>query len=42
MEKFINNPSLISKMGEESRKIAEEKYDVVRVNKVIMKEMHIK
>ncbi len=32
MLKFINNPELISKMGQSSRKIAEEKYDVHKVN----------
>ncbi len=36
MEKFINNSGLIEKMGAESRRIAEEKYDVHKVNKVIM------
>lgn len=36
MEKFIRNPTLIEKMGKESRKIAEDKYDVHKVNKVIM------
>jgi len=41
MEKFIINPSLLNKMGKESRKIAEEKYDVHKVNKVIIKEMNI-
>ena len=38
-EKFIKNPSLIKKMGEKSRKIAEDKYDVHKVNKVIMNTM---
>ena len=36
MEKFILNPKLISKMGEASRNIAEEKYDVRKVNSVIL------
>jgi glycosyltransferase involved in cell wall biosynthesis len=39
MEKFIKYPELIEKMGKESRKIAEEKYNVHKVNKVIMDEM---
>ncbi|VYS95797.1 glycosyltransferase [Campylobacter ureolyticus] len=33
MELFINNPNLIDKMGKESRKIAEQKYNVADVNK---------
>ena len=41
MEKFIQNPELIKKMGKESRKIAEEKYDVNKVNKVIMHTMDL-
>ena len=39
MEKFIENPALIEQMGAESRKIAEEKYDVQKVNRVINREM---
>jgi glycosyltransferase involved in cell wall biosynthesis len=34
MEKFINQPELIHQLGERSRKIAEEKYDVHKVNEV--------
>lgn len=41
MIKFIEQPELISKMGEQSRKIAEEKYDVDEVNKVILDSMGI-
>jgi len=41
MEKFIKNPSLIEKMGLESRIIAQEKYDVHEVNKVMMTGMGI-
>lgn len=37
MEKFIINPTLISKMSLESRKLAEEKYDVNKVNSDILK-----
>lgn len=33
MEKFLNNPSLVVEMGLQSRKIAEDKYSVVKVNK---------
>ncbi|EKE00944.1 MAG: hypothetical protein ACD_21C00250G0017 [uncultured bacterium] len=36
MEKFILQPEIIAKMGKESRRIAEEKYDVNKVNKSIL------
>ena len=39
MEKFILEPDLISRMGKQSRVIAEEKYDVRKVNRVILQEM---
>lgn len=39
MEKFILEPDLISQMGKQSRIIAEEKYDVRKVNRAILKEM---
>jgi glycosyltransferase involved in cell wall biosynthesis len=39
MERFILEPELISQMGKASRKIAEDKYDVQKVNKVINKAM---
>jgi len=39
MEKFIATPEIIEPMGKESRKIAEEKYDVHKVNRVIMRTM---
>ena len=41
MENFIKNPSLIEKMGLESRIIAQKKYDVHEVNKIIMTEMGV-
>ena len=41
MEKFILEPSLINKMGKESRKIAELKYDVNKVNNQIINGMGI-
>ena len=41
MEKFILNPGLIDKMGKESRKMAEEKYDVNKVNESILTTMNI-
>ncbi len=39
MERFIAEPELIARMGAESRIIAEEKYDVHKVNKVINEAM---
>ncbi len=36
MEKFIVHPELIERMGRRSREIAEEKYDVHKVNDVIL------
>lgn len=40
MERFILQPELIKIMGLESRKLAEEKYDVRKVNEFMIKEMH--
>jgi len=39
MEKFINEPELIQEMGAKSREIAENKYDVRKVNKMINETM---
>lgn len=39
MKRFLAEPHLIAKMGRRSREIAEEKYDVHRVNAVMMGEM---
>lgn len=39
MEKFILNPDLIASMGKRSREIAEDKYDVHKVNQVILETM---
>ena len=39
MERFILNPSLIETMGKASRIIAEERFDVKKINQVILKEM---
>ena len=39
LERFIFNPELIPIMGKESRKIAEEKYDVRKVNAIILDTM---
>jgi glycosyltransferase involved in cell wall biosynthesis len=41
MEKFILHPELIEKMGKRSVEIAREKYDVRKVNAVIMQRMGI-
>lgn len=41
MEKFILNPNLISKMGVASREFAEEKFDVNKVNEVMLDKMGI-
>jgi glycosyltransferase involved in cell wall biosynthesis len=41
MERFILEPELINIMGAESRKIAEEKYDVHKVNAIINRTMRL-
>lgn len=41
MNKLIDNPTLIQKMGQRSREIAEEKYDVHKVNAIMLREMGI-
>lgn len=41
MEKFVVKPNIIAKMGKKSREIAEKKYDVRKVNKVILKAMNL-
>lgn len=41
MEKFIEQPDLAQSMGRESRQIAEEKYDVYKVNQVILESLGI-
>ena len=42
MLKFIEQPELVVSMGSCSRKLAEEKYDVHKVNDVMLREMGIK
>ena len=42
MLKFIEQPELIGRMGERSRQIAEEKYDVNKVNQHMLREMGVK
>lgn len=39
MQEFINNPALIEQMGQRSREIALNKYDVHQVNRHMMQEM---
>jgi len=39
MERFINEPELIEKMGKESRRIAEERFDVHKINRVLLEAM---
>ncbi|SFV27381.1 glycosyltransferase family 4 protein [Thermoflavifilum thermophilum] len=41
MERFIRDPALIECMGKESRRIAEEKFDVHRANKRILEIMNM-
>jgi len=41
MAKLIDNPGLIERMGHRSREIAEQKYDVHKVNAVMLREMGI-
>lgn len=41
MLKFIEDPALARRMGRRSRKIAEDKYDVHKVNAVMLREMGI-
>jgi hypothetical protein len=36
MEKFIRDPGLARSMGQRSREIAEEKYDVRKVNHALL------
>lgn len=42
MLKFIDDPELGARMGQRSREIAEEKYDVHKVNAVMLREMGIR
>src|SRR6185312_10474365 len=41
MLRFIEDPVLVSAMGQRSRRIAEEKYDVHKVNAAMLREMGI-
>jgi glycosyltransferase involved in cell wall biosynthesis len=42
MLKFINDPTLAARMGQRARQVVEDKYDVHKVNAVILQEMGIK
>ena len=42
MLKFVQKPELIVRMGSRSRQIAEEKYDVNKINRIMLKVMGIK
>lgn len=41
MQQFVDNPSLGAEMGERARQVAEEKYDVHKVNQVMLNAMGI-
>lgn len=41
METFIDNPKLIAEMGQRSREIAEEKFDVDKINAQMLREMEL-
>src|SRR5690606_36146674 len=41
MQRFINNPDLVTQMGERSRQVAEHKYDVHKVNQVMLRAMGV-
>ena len=36
MKKFLNNPEQVAKLGKKSRELAENKYDVYKVNQMII------
>ena len=39
MERFIKEPELIERMGKESRRIAEERFNVHKINQVLLEAM---
>ena len=41
MMKFVNDPSLILRMAKKSREIAEQKYDVNKVNREMLRAMEV-
>ena len=42
MEKFIHNPNLVSRMSIESRRLAEEKYDALKISRDMVATMNIR
>ncbi|BAW01137.1 galactosyltransferase [Thermus thermophilus] len=42
MERFIQDPSLVERMGRESRKLAEERFDAHKINARLLSELGIK
>ncbi len=42
MERFIDDPDLIARMGQRSREIAESKFDVDKINVQMLREMELK
>ena len=41
MERFINEHHIIPMMAEASYQIAKKKYDVIKINKVLLNEMNL-
>jgi glycosyltransferase involved in cell wall biosynthesis len=41
MLRFVENPDLIEKMGSASRRLVEQRFNVRRVNKLLLDEMKI-
>ena len=39
MRRFVDEPALIASMGRESRRIAEERFDVHEVNRLLLDEL---
>lgn len=42
MQFFMDHPQEIRRMGQESRRYAQERYDVIKVNDVLMKGMELR
>jgi hypothetical protein len=41
MARFVNRPALVEEMGRRSRELAEEVYDVRKVNRLLLNEMDL-
>lgn len=39
--RFIEEPALVARMGQESRRLAEERFDVRRANAVLLRELGV-